>query len=187
MEQASIISDKKADFVSVSWGFAEATFFFLVPDVWITLIALSGMRKGLRACMLALAGALVGGLTVYLLGVYYRPEIFSFYDWIPAISPEMLQRVLEDVQNDGVFAVLMGPASGTPYKIYAAAAADANLGLLAFFAISIPARLFRFVAACLAARLLAVILKKKAFNTRVLVMATLWIVGYSLYFIFMPN
>ena len=53
------------------WGFAEATLFFIVPDVWLTLIAVRrGLVPALAACGWALAGALAGGLAMYAWGVF---------------------------------------------------------------------------------------------------------------------
>ena len=54
-----------------AWGFAEATLFFVVPDVWLTLIAVRrGLRPALVACGWALAGALAGGLAMYAWGAF---------------------------------------------------------------------------------------------------------------------
>ncbi len=47
---------------SLIWGFAEATFFFIVPDVLLTLIALKNWRLATRACLWSLGGALIGGV-----------------------------------------------------------------------------------------------------------------------------
>ncbi|MFM9106139.1 MAG: hypothetical protein ACKOWF_05500, partial [Chloroflexota bacterium] len=35
--------------IAALWGFAEATVFFIVPDVWIGLLAAFDPRAGLRA------------------------------------------------------------------------------------------------------------------------------------------
>src|SRR3546814_3695958 len=53
---------RAAHAVSLLWGFAEATVFFVVPDVWISRRALSSWRAALRGCGFALAGALGGGV-----------------------------------------------------------------------------------------------------------------------------
>src|SRR6478672_2734595 len=38
-----------AALIALAWGFAEASLFFIVPDVWIGLLALFHWRAGLRA------------------------------------------------------------------------------------------------------------------------------------------
>jgi hypothetical protein len=47
--------------IAALWGLAEATLFFIVPDVWLTLITVWSPRKALIACLFALLGALAGG------------------------------------------------------------------------------------------------------------------------------
>src|SRR4051812_20323932 len=54
--------------VALGWGFAEATFFFVVPDVWIGLLTLFSWRAGLRAVYSAVMGALTGGAVMYRAG-----------------------------------------------------------------------------------------------------------------------
>src|SRR3546814_16266356 len=56
---------RAAHAVSLLWGFAEATVFFVVPDVWISRRALSSWRAALRGCGFALAGALVGCVLLF--------------------------------------------------------------------------------------------------------------------------
>ena len=53
---------------AMAWGFAEATFFFIIPDVFLTYIALKNWRQATRACFWALGGALIGGAVMYAWG-----------------------------------------------------------------------------------------------------------------------
>lgn len=57
------------------WGFAEATFFFIIPDVILTLIAMHGLRRGMTACLIALFGAMLGGIVIYFAATYDFAEI----------------------------------------------------------------------------------------------------------------
>jgi hypothetical protein len=59
------------------WGLAEATLFFIVPDVWLSLAGRQQLKSGLQACLWALAGPLAGGALVYVWGVYDRPEALA--------------------------------------------------------------------------------------------------------------
>jgi hypothetical protein len=43
----------QANAVAFLWGIAEATFFFIVPDVLLSWLALSSHRRGLIACVFA--------------------------------------------------------------------------------------------------------------------------------------
>jgi hypothetical protein len=47
--------------LALIWGFAEATVFFVVPDVLLTAIPVRDLRAASLACFLALLGALAGG------------------------------------------------------------------------------------------------------------------------------
>ena len=54
--------------IALIWGFAEATLFFIVPDVWLTLAGRDKLHRGLIVCLYSLAGALTGGTLMYLWG-----------------------------------------------------------------------------------------------------------------------
>ena len=46
--------------IAVLWGFAEATLFFMTPIVWLSFAGRQELRRGLMACLFALAGAPLG-------------------------------------------------------------------------------------------------------------------------------
>ena len=54
--------------IALAWGFAEATVFFIAPDVWLTVASRKRLRPGLIASLYALFGALLGGTLMYLWG-----------------------------------------------------------------------------------------------------------------------
>jgi membrane protein YqaA with SNARE-associated domain len=137
------------------WGFAEATFFFLVPDVILTAIAILDWRLALAACLAGVAGALVGGALMFRQGQDRYERIQAFLLRMPGISTAMLQRVGDEVTRRQFIAVLTGPLSGTPYKAYAVEAGRQRLHFGGFLLITIPARLVRFVLVTAAAAWLA--------------------------------
>ena len=78
---------RRAAAIAGGWGLAEATLFFVVPDVWIGLLALFGWRAGLRAVALAVAGALLGGALMYGVGAGVEPDRSGgLLDAVPAVS-----------------------------------------------------------------------------------------------------
>jgi hypothetical protein len=128
------------------WGFAEATLFFLVPDIWLTAQAVRrGLKPALLACLAALAGALLGGLAMYGWGAADPEAARGMLGWVPAIDATMIARVQADLHAIGVPAIFLGPLLGVPYKIYAVETAAAGVGIATFLAVSIPARLIRFL------------------------------------------
>jgi membrane protein YqaA with SNARE-associated domain len=127
------------------WGFAEATLFFFVPDVYLSRIALFDLRGALRACLWALAGAVAGGALMFAWGRADAGGAERALDRVPAISAAAIQEVGRSIRERGAVAVFLGPLTGTPYKIYAVESAPAGLSLARFLAVSVPARLLRFV------------------------------------------
>lgn len=131
--------------LAAAWGFAEACIFFIVPDVLLSWIALSDLRRALVACLFALAGALLGGVLVWFWGGGHPEPFRSLFAALPGIDASLLAAVQAQVQQEGLSAVLLGPLRGTPYKLYALEAAVQHYPLLPFLLISIPARLVRFL------------------------------------------
>lgn len=170
--------------VAALWGFAEATLFFLVPDIWLTLLAVRhGLRPALLACLAALAGALLGGLAMYGWGAADPATARAALDYVPAVDPAMIGGVRETLSRDGIAAVFMGPLMGVPYKIYAVEAGASGIGLAAFLAVSIPARLMRFLLLALGAWAISSILSRyTGLRGRVALLAGGWTAFYAVYF-----
>lgn len=131
--------------VAVLWGFAEATVFFVVPDVWFSILARKELRPGLVACVYGLAGALTGGGLLYLLGQNYGPAVLEVMLRVPAVTADQAQAVANEMQEQGIGGLLLAPLTGTPYKLYAAQASATGISLSSFLLVSVPARLARFV------------------------------------------
>lgn len=132
--------------IAALWGFAEATFFFIVPDVWIGLMAAFDPRAGVRGVVAAVAGAMAGGAVVHRAASRIPPErSAALLDGVPAISPEMIARVEDEMAGRGPASMMSGPLKGTPYKIYARAAGVQGQPLLPMMLWTIPARAVRFL------------------------------------------
>jgi membrane protein YqaA with SNARE-associated domain len=137
------------------WGFAEATVFFLVPDVLLSAIALRRRRFAFVACLAAVAGALPGGALMYAWGRDRPAEARAFLDRVPAISAARIGEVNGELAAHGLPALVAGQARGTPYKIYAVESGARGLPLARFLAVSAPARWARFALVTLLAGWLA--------------------------------
>lgn len=151
-----------AVFLAFFWGFAEATVFFIVPDLLISLAAIFSRSLYLRTALAALAGALIGGAAVYLAAMQAPAFVSAMMRSVPFVTDLMIARVRNEYADMGNWALFYGPMRGTPYKLYAFAAPP-YAGIATFLAVSIPARLLRFLAvggfAALAAYLLRRFLK----------------------------
>lgn len=167
------------------WGLAEATLFFLVPDIWLTALAVRrGLKPALLACLAALAGASLGGLAMYGWGAANPEAARDMLDWVPAIDPAMIAKVRTALREDGVTAMFLGPLYGVPYKIYAVEAAGAGIALATFLALSIPARLLRFMLLTVAAwSISAALPRRTAPRARTSLLIVVWAAFYAAYFL----
>ena len=174
--------------LAFAWGVAEATVFFVVPDVLITRAALPSLRSGLITAALALAGALVGGAISYCWGAENLAAARDVLDWLPAISIGMLDHAQRALASDGMFAALVGSFSGVPYKVFAVHAASAGIALPAFILASIPVRGVRFVLLAAIARAFARYVVPNWTAQRVRrAWAFAWTLNYAIYWTVMPN
>jgi len=111
-------SPKRTYILAAAWGVAEATFFFIVPDVLLSWIALRSYRRAMICCVWATVGALLGGLVIWALGTMNPDLVRAIFAWIPAINEQMISNVQGQLGSQGLIALFIGPLIGTPYKIY---------------------------------------------------------------------
>lgn len=167
------------------WGLAEATLFFIVPDVWLSIVARKKLKTGLIACFYSLAGALVGGALMFWWGVHNFNSVSTVIDAIPAINQGMLARVQLELTEQGMLAVMLGPLSGTPYKTYAIYAANTGISVWWFLLISIPARLIRFIVVTVISYYLSQFITQKTHFNPLVVIIAIWSLFYGGYFYIM--
>lgn len=140
----------KTRIISLLWGFAEATFFFIVPDVWLSRIAIQDKKEAFINIAFCIVGAILGGLVIYSLGLFIAPVILDFFDTIPAISEDMIGQVGQDIDRQGfALSLLFGMIQGIPYKLFAAWAAMAQVNIVWFIVVSVMCRGLRFFAVTL--------------------------------------
>src|SRR2546421_4361943 len=133
--------------LALAWGFAEATLFFIVPDVLLGAVALFAPRRAPRVLLLTLVGALAGGAVTYSVATELRPtRSETVLDAVPTVRTSAIRRVDREMHDHGARSVLYGPIRmGTPYKLYARAAAVEGVSLGAFLLWSVPGRLERML------------------------------------------
>lgn len=171
--------------VAAAWGAAEATVFFVVPDVWTSWLALHNPRRGLATTLSALGGALAGGATTYLVAQRKAPdETEEMLTAIPGISASMIADVERELDEKGWAALVLGPTRGVPYKIYARTLAHGNASFAKFMALSIPARMGRFVAVTSGVAALGKLADRRGYGskTKGLVFLGGWTAFYTWYF-----
>lgn len=137
--------------VAAAWGFAEATFLPIAPDVWLSWVAARSPRNAPVATLAAIAGAVAGGVVSHRLGRSLSAAVSRrLLRAIPGVSEAMVDRVEQEMAA-GTSRVVFGPIKGTPYKIYARTAGLQRHPLPVFLGWTVPARLPRFALVALAA------------------------------------
>jgi membrane protein YqaA with SNARE-associated domain len=179
------VTGRAALIVAFAWGLSEAIFFFIVPDVWLTLIATRSLRAAMKATIAALAGALVGGALMAAFAHSSPEAAHAFLLHIPGINAHLLERVAGQVDERGLLAVLLGPLKGIPYKIYAVEWGTRGGALLSFLLISMPARWVRFALAAVMARAIARLIEPLTRHRAIIewpLLAIIWVMFYTFYF-----
>lgn len=165
------------------WGFAEASVFFIVPDVLLTFLAQTSLRRALLAGLAAAICASLGGAAVYGLALGSPDTAHAVLLAIPGISAELVARVADLLRSGLLQGLVAGSLSGAPYKIFAVEAATSGVPLIPFLLASLPARFLRFLLASLVSWLVfAKLLSGLALRTRRLLLAGFWLVFYAGYF-----
>ncbi len=174
----------KTRMVSFVWGFSEATFFFFVPDIWLSRIVLEDKKEAYINIACTTLGALFGGAVLYFLALSYFDDIRGLLDLIPGVSNTMVEQTGEQVQALGIWETLMtGITSGVPYKIYASWSGYLGLSFGTFLLASAVIRTLRFTVVTGIAHIASVILKDRLSEQEMFLLhAACWIVFYTIYF-----
>lgn len=174
---------KKTVLISFIWSLFEATFFFIIPDIWLSLNSIESLKKGFKNILFALFGALLGGTIMYFIGKYNIAGLSKFLEFIPDINNNRLLEVKESLKNEGLITIFMGPIKGIPYKIYASYSGALALNFIMFILISIPARAMRFIMTVLITNLVSkVILRKISIKSKKIILILIWIILNTIYF-----
>jgi heme exporter protein D len=184
------LKDSLWNLAAFVWGAAEATLFFVVPDVLLSFIGLKqGLRAGLIASMCAALGASLGGAAIYVWSSHDLAHAQSAILAVPAINAAMVERAWHAMVIHGWFtATVQGPLTRTPFKIYALLAPHIGAGLNAFAVASIFARLPRFLFVSLGAALAQMMLGRHLTPRQLsLGLGATWVIFYAFYWATTPS
>jgi hypothetical protein len=152
--------DRWGSVICFVWGFAEGTLFFIIPDVAVGLVGLLRPRRALRAAAWAVAGALVGGLALFVITQAVGQPMLDVINGVPAIPDRMLNRADDDLGLHGGGAMIEGVFVGIPYKVYVVEMALRGWSLLSVLAWTVPARTVRFVGTGLVSAAVGLMLRR---------------------------
>jgi membrane protein YqaA with SNARE-associated domain len=130
---------------SAVWAVAEATVFFIVPDVLLTAALLRfGFRRALLLAILAAGVASFAGLGMWFWGRHDAEAARRVMLMVPAIGPDLLARARGDIADNWSFHLVIGAMTGVPYKLYGVEAGAAAVNPWLFVPASFAARFTRF-------------------------------------------
>lgn len=169
---------------SALWGFAEATLFFVVPDVGISIAAVRRRRLGLWCAGAALVTAVIGGCVMHRWGREDAASALGALKSVPAVSERMIEGVGERMKSRGSAEMFAGSVTGKPYKIYAVQAGRQGVPLGTFVVFSLAARAVRFFGVALLVSVINEALRRLGWEMRARygVLAGAWVVIYTVFF-----
>jgi membrane protein YqaA with SNARE-associated domain len=126
---AQRLSSRAALWVGTGWGFAEALLFFVVPDVWLGLVALYAPRRMLITLGAIVAGAMAGAAALYLATLALGGTLSDVIVALPGIDAADLEQARIEVADQGAIAFLNGILAALPVKVYIHAASLDGVGL----------------------------------------------------------
>lgn len=170
--------------ISLAWGFCEATFFFLVPDIWLSRITLNNKKEAYINIAFATLGALLGGTLLYFLALTHFNDIRNLLDYIPGVSKTMVGQTGKQVQDLGIWSALLnGITSGVPYKTYASWSGHLEIPFMTFLLASATIRTLRFAVVTGLAHVATLLLKNRLVTSQLYWAHTIcWVIFYMFYF-----
>jgi hypothetical protein len=124
------VSSRGALWIAAAWGFAEASFFVVVPDVWLGFVALFAPRRTVTTIAATVAGAAAGAVFLFVATLAFGDQIGRLILALPGITPGDLAAARTALADDGAAALLPALVAGRAVKLYVHAAATDGIPLL---------------------------------------------------------
>lgn len=172
--------------IAFTWGLVEATFFFIVPDVFITRLALrDSLPRALAACLYSLGGALLGGTILWLAASQHETAttLLRTFSHLPGINRDVIAETGQALSEHGPKALLAGGLLGQPYKLFAVHASVQEIPWGGFIVFSAVARLARFALTATLAWMAGLGLKRWPTPRLLQLHAVVWLIFYTAYFL----
>lgn len=136
------------------WAFAEATFFFVLPDFFLVPAVVARPELAWRLVVSTFTGSLLGVLALAGLTTLAPLATRDMIEWLPFTHPAMFDLVASRIGD--VSAVLAQPVSGIPAKVWTwVQVQQGTLPFVVFLAVLWAGRTLRFVAVTLVALVIA--------------------------------
>jgi hypothetical protein len=190
-EIQSLARDERvASQVGFWWGLAEGLFFFIVPDVYISVATLFSLRAGALAWAFSILGSATAVVAIYLLTATVGGDYLSFLEAIPGISRAMIEGVESSLAVQGLPYTPLLVLGGVPLKVYAGAAFAIGLPAGSALVWTVFARIVRIVPTFALVAVIRVLFRRRI-DTRPSVwtaaLGLFWILFYVVYFLRMSR
>lgn len=128
----------------VLWSFLEASFWWVAPDIAISIAYLHFPTYWKRFLLLALLGAFLGSLLTYM-WAYHAPASWLHYvTGMPFHSEKNIQYVKATLNSD-YLSIVKGAWGGVPYKLFFGLAPLQHIAFTTLITIGLLSRSIRFV------------------------------------------
>jgi hypothetical protein len=160
------------------WGLAEGLFFFIIPDIYISVATLFSLRAGAMAWLFSIAGSVTAIPIIYLLTTILRVDYLGFLETIPGISSPLIAQVGRRLAAEGLPYTPFLASGGVPLKVYAASAFSLGLSLGSVLVWTVFARVVR-----IAPTFAIVAAMRVLFDRRIDERPGIWIGGFGLFWL----
>ncbi len=169
--------------IALLWGMLDSTFFFIAPELLLTFLALSSLRRSLVAICLAIIGVALGGIFLTLWAAHFPEAARSTIGAIPGSDLHMIERATELLENKRVWIPVLSVFFGIPTKIYFAAAGVSNFGVGPILGLILPSVLVRYlIVTFIVYWLSSHILSKWPWAHKVVLFGVIWVIFYIAFF-----
>jgi hypothetical protein len=177
----------RGEFLSWLWGFAEATFVFVVPDVLFTRTTLVSLTRGWWQLGLAVLGATMAGAVMYAWAAASPVQARAAVARVPFLGEKIITPAEQNWNAGGTASLFKNPLSGVPYKVHAVLAPE-HVSLGQFLLLSVPLRTERmllsmivFVPVALWIRQGGTVHEKRRRTIGFRIHAAFWMIVYAVY------
>jgi hypothetical protein len=170
--------------LAAAWGFAEATLFFIVPDVVVGFVGLFAPRRTPLVLGATILGAVIGSLVLFALSGPFGAALGAAIAVLPGLGPADLERARAELTAQGMSAALNGPLQGLPLKLYIHEAVGLGIGPLAVAVFTVLNRLERIGLSAAVSAVIGLVLRRPIDrHPRVFLglYAAFWVVSYAVY------
>ena len=150
--------------VGFFWGLSEGTWFFIIPDIALSLFALRGWKPALISTIATIIGAMIAASFLFFLFSLFpsvQSKIIQLWQLFPGYYPKMLEVAATHLKEQKARGLILGPNSGIPYRFYILEAYKQGISLTDLLLWTPIARIERIIIAPIAVLTLKFFLKKK--------------------------